>query len=337
MGKRRNLAESEIDDLWRSRGLERLDAFKAIKKPIKSRCLTCGNTLYRSFFMLTRRNTKGEFPPNYGCDKCIQKTNEDSIKRFLTNIGFELVGNYVPNRRKYVECKCMKCSRLSKKRLCDMQRGNNLKCWWCVNKIPTQEEAAAKFAAYGYQLIGEYVKSATRVDVIHTQCGAIGKKSLNELSRSTLCNACSDSYFGFDPKKRSMLYLISHPQLNAIKLGISNCSHKIPSHRITTHKEHGWVICFVWTYQDGSLAAEHEKLTLKWMRKDLKLPIWLSSKDMPQGGFTETCKYAGYIFEPNATHPQTIMKYVNNLVAVSCDGIPGRQILIRKSAIFKAA
>ena len=58
--------------------------------------------------------------------------------------------------------------------------------------------------------------------------------------------------------------------------------------RIKSHVTHGWQLFRTKSFELGDDAYRVEQATLKWLRNELELPTFLSSIDMPQGGWSET-------------------------------------------------
>jgi hypothetical protein len=54
------------------------------------------------------------------------------------------------------------------------------------------------------------------------------------------------------------------------------------------HEKYGWVMWRSKSFDLGNDAYLVEQATISWLREEKKLPIFLSAKEMPQGGFTET-------------------------------------------------
>jgi len=99
------------------------------------------------------------------------------------------------------------------------------------------------------------------------------------------CLNCSD--IGFKPKQPALLYLITHEQMNAIKVGITNTTTVI--NRLDQFKRYGWRIHKKYRFKKGIEASKVEEKIMNWLKKDLKLPNYLTDKDMPvTGGHTET-------------------------------------------------
>lgn len=102
------------------------------------------------------------------------------------------------------------------------------------------------------------------------------------------CPTCAVT--GFVPTKAGYFYFISHHGLAARKVGIANKG----SDRLETFAKAGWSVLAKWESDDGLLIQELETLILRWIRKELGLPQYLTKKDMGRAaGWSETFSEEG--------------------------------------------
>jgi hypothetical protein len=80
----------------------------------------------------------------------------------------------------------------------------------------------------------------------------------------------------------TILYIIYHPQYNAIKVGIGDISGK----RFKAHRTKGWELVAYWYFQDRRGARRVESIVLQTLRD--KYGHFLNKDNMPYGGYTET-------------------------------------------------
>ena len=101
------------------------------------------------------------------------------------------------------------------------------------------------------------------------------------------CSNCAD--YGLNYQKPGYIYLITHDQMQAYKIGIANSykSRKFDD-RMYQHEKRGWKLYKKLNYETVKEASDIETKILKWLRIEVGLPVYLSQKDMPQGGHTET-------------------------------------------------
>ena len=80
----------------------------------------------------------------------------------------------------------------------------------------------------------------------------------------------------------TILYIIYHPQYNAIKVGIGDIAGK----RVKAHKTKGWELVAYWYFQNRAGARRIESTVLQTLRD--KYGYYLDKTYMPYGGYTET-------------------------------------------------
>lgn len=85
-------------------------------------------------------------------------------------------------------------------------------------------------------------------------------------------------------KNPTLLYLIYHKKMGAIKVGVND----IGNSRFASHRRMGWDIVDYWYFDNIGLAKKAEKLILNKFRQKSKMYNFLSKDQMPQGGYTET-------------------------------------------------
>jgi hypothetical protein len=88
--------------------------------------------------------------------------------------------------------------------------------------------------------------------------------------------------------KASYLYLITHKQFNAHKIGIANQAKLEKSDRLHKHKNHGWLVHKIWHFEEGFSAMQIETKIFDILRNVLKIPTYLLKGQMKYQGETET-------------------------------------------------
>lgn len=117
-------------------------------------------------------------------------------------------------------------------------------------------------------------------------CGDISPYRLNALIRHPgRCGACRPR--GFDRTAESFVYLVTHQELGAAKVGICRAGRGNTADRLSQHRKHGWRVASLEPVS-GEKAPAIEKAILSQWRNEMKLPRFLDEADMPQGGWTET-------------------------------------------------
>lgn len=89
--------------------------------------------------------------------------------------------------------------------------------------------------------------------------------------------------------KSGFVYLIRHYGLNALKIGVASDGSK----RLDEHLSQGWILRASWPFGDLTDAFVAEEAVLDRWRNLYGTPPALARSDMPQGGWTETMRWAG--------------------------------------------
>ena len=102
-------------------------------------------------------------------------------------------------------------------------------------------------------------------------------------SRGSACPRCAKR--GFDQTKPGHLYLIRNKELASLKVGIAN----FDSMRIESWQKNGWELLYKTRKLDGLATIRLETEMLRWIRKDLILPIHLGVAEIGKlRGWSET-------------------------------------------------
>ena len=119
---------------------------------------------------------------------------------------------------------------------------------------------------------------------IHLVCGREVTPTWSSLRVSGGCKYCSTSLVNLIAP--AYFYLITNSQLNSHKVGISG--HGATVNRLERHKRLGWSEYAVKDLDTGEEAYALEEQVLEWLRLEMRIPQYLISDQMPQGGHTET-------------------------------------------------
>jgi len=99
------------------------------------------------------------------------------------------------------------------------------------------------------------------------------------------CPTCAPG--GYDVNQPSTLYFIKNPKHQAFKVGVTNSLVK--NNRIAGFKKSGWTVVATWDLDSGQEIIDIETAFFRWLRKDLKIPVYLEPATMKSmGGATET-------------------------------------------------
>ena len=99
----------------------------------------------------------------------------------------------------------------------------------------------------------------------------------------------------------TILYIIYHPNHNAIKIGIGDITGK----RFRQHRTKGWELVCYWYFQNRAGARRTESIVLQTLRE--RYGHYLDKDDMPYGGYTET-------FNASRISKRSLIRMVNKAI-----------------------
>jgi hypothetical protein len=158
-------------------------------------------------------------------------------------------------------------------------------CILCSGLKPvTQQEVKDLFETQGFTMLEKFINTRTPVKAIHNVCKREVSPSYGSLKNGGGCKFCQVG--GINLLKPGFIYVMTNEELSAVKIGIGSASTR--TNRIEQHKRHGWQLYKKLNLETAEVAYEIEQEVISWLRGDLSLPMYLSIKEMPQGGHTET-------------------------------------------------
>ncbi|GDY33922.1 hypothetical protein GTS_55550 [Gandjariella thermophila] len=176
--------------------------------------------------------------------------------------------------------RCLRCTKLVTPRYNGVRRGTG--CRYCNDTTIKPDVAAARMRGVDLEPLEPYPGSlrpwkcrCLRCKRIVTPCYSTVKQGWGG------CRWCRTS--GFKAADEALIYLITHPGYGAAKIGVTAPSGV----RLSRHQTQGWQVLVSETV-DGQIALGIEQDILNWWRVELGLPKYLSPKEMPNGGHTET-------------------------------------------------
>jgi len=248
------------------------------KASAKWKCIhiACGGTVYPIYADLNRGRG--------GCASCASvKIDPKLALRKMIKAGFQPVGEYI-NQRTPWKSKCITCGKISFPIYKTVSKGST--CKFCKGIAVDPQEAVQLFLSKNLQPLEDYKGSQEPWKCKCLICGnEVTPRYASIYSGQGGCGYCAVSGIKYgDP---SYLYIIYHYQMNAIKVGITNVQTK--QNRLKDFKHFGWTIHRKYDFDTGFAAVKIESAVFRWLRKDLKLPIFLTKDQMPRtGGESET-------------------------------------------------
>lgn len=267
--------------------LQPLVPYKNSQTRWKSKCLRCKK--------ITQPTLSSIQQGHIGCLTCGFKITADKLKKdekaavaVMLKQGYITLEPYKSSNTLW-RCKCVTCGKISKPTFGSVQYGKGI-CVYCSgNKVDPQDAKKIMLKAK-LKPLELYVDNKKRWKCQCLKCGEIVTPTFNAIRNGQGgCIYCAK--MGFNAKIPSYLYLITNKELGAHKVGIGNVRPKSKPHldRKEKFKKYGWEIYKVWDFKTGGRAWKIETDVFQVIRKDLKLPIYLSKEQMPKtGGHAET-------------------------------------------------
>ncbi len=276
------LKEQDAIDLMLQNNLKPLEKYQDSKYPWKCRCLKCGKIVKPTYSSIQQK--KG------GCTYCAgNKVDPKQAERYMKKAGLQPLEPYLNNKAKW-KCKCLKCGRIVSPTYGGVRSGQG-GCVTCgkklggeKNRIPETEAIRLMLEANLKPLV-PYRSRQTPWKCKCLNCGSIVKPQLATVLDGGKCIVCRP--FGLNMKQPAYLYLISHDEFNAYKVGLG--TKKKNDDRLQKFIKRGWKTYRVWHFKSGKEALKIEKAFFKYVRKELKIPEYLSKTLMKETtGHTET-------------------------------------------------
>lgn len=262
------------------RGYKPLTKYPGATVPWKVQCITCKRVQKIKMHSLNA---------NSRCIYCSgNKLDIDEINKRLRELEFKPLEKY-KNAKTPWKIKCLRCNhiiyptwdRMNKK---DRNRG----CGYCARVRVDLKDVNKLMVQLKLKPLVKYPGGKNSWKCKCLKCGSVVYPKYNDLNQGQGgCSNCAD--YGLNYEDKGYLYLITHPILNAHKIGIAN-SYKSRDldDRMYKHNKQGWKLHKTKNYLKLRKAYKIEQEVLKWIRVDIGLPIHLSDIQMPQGGWTET-------------------------------------------------
>jgi len=250
-------------------------------KALLVKCNTCGKESRRSLQSLSRKGKK------LSCVYCagLRIDQEDAISK-MREKGLEPLEPYKGANSAW-KSKCLKCGKKVSPSLATIRDGGG--CKYCAGNQPTnQKKAIREMIAYGYEPQEPYKSNHIKWKCRHIKCGSIVYPTRAQiLGGYGGCQKCAP--YGIALDTPSYIYLVTHPLLNAHKIGIGNYKEVRKRDRLHRLIIRGWEPFRKWDFPSGNEALSVEKAIFEIIRNKKEIPIYLSPSDMDKiGGHTET-------------------------------------------------
>ena len=282
--KKRTISEKKAIALMVKHDLEPRQPYKSARGKWKCKCMKCGKIVHPTYNKI--QQGRG------GCKDCgvkvrVQKSKkpEDFVIKEMLKARIKPLEPY-KNANTPWKCECLRCGKSITPTYSGVQQGRG-GCKHCGGNYVDPKDARKFMISKGYKPRVPYVTVHKKWECIHIPCGNIVSPQYAQIQQGMGgCRHCAE--WGFQYDKESYVYLITHPDLNAHKVGIANIAKRQKDDRLRRHQISGWVAFKVWNFNDGKVAEIIEKEVFKILNKDMEISQYLSKMQMPQGGETET-------------------------------------------------
>jgi hypothetical protein len=279
------ITERDALILLKKHGRSPLEPFTAVSKPWLSECTKCKTV---SSPRLSRLIYKGS-----ACSVCGRKRTSDSrklsqeeVQETFKNAGVELLEKYNYVNSQPLRCRCLRCKRIVTPSYANAKKHQE-GCKFCAGTYVDPVEARDLMIDFGYLPKVKYPGTDVPWRVQHIKCGTICFPTYGTIKRGGGgCRNCAE--WGFSTDKPSYIYLITHNEFNAHKVGIANEAKLTKSDRVHKFKNQGWEVHKIWKFSDGYSVLQIEAEVFRIVREEMKIPQFLAKGQMKYEGETET-------------------------------------------------
>jgi recombinational DNA repair protein (RecF pathway) len=256
--------------------LEPLVPYPGGNKKWKCRCLKCTREVSPTYSAVKSGQQ--------GCAYCARKkVDPEEAFEFMQSRGLTPLEPYSRSDGKW-KCRCIKCLKIVTPSYSSVRSGQS-GCVYCSKKKVDPDDAIALFLENNLKPLVPFKTTDTKWKSECMKCKNIVFPTHHMVSqRSGGCKYCSS--LGMDFTKPAYIYLITHEEFGAHKIGISG--EYASENRILDHAKQGWKLYKKRTFESADQTYNIEQEVLRWLREDLGLPPFLSLENMPQRGWTET-------------------------------------------------
>ncbi|SCF73332.1 hypothetical protein GA0115254_114434 [Streptomyces sp. Ncost-T10-10d] len=215
----------------------------------------------------------------------------DEAEALMRAADLEPLEPYAGRRDKAWRCRCNGCGRETSPSLGGILAGQG-GCRHCADvraaagRKTDPDIAVAAMRAAGLEPLEPYATSVTAWRCRCVTCGNEVSPTLMKIRAGGGCKFCATH--GIDLAGPSKVYVITHQEWKAVKIGIGACTGY--TSRLIQHERQGWQLHQARDYTTGAAAYDVEQAVLGRLHQAGLIPF-LTSDIMPNG-WTETCSAA---------------------------------------------
>ena len=269
---------SEAEEIMLSKGLKPLEKYMKANSKWKCECLICGKIVTPTYSSIRIGNG--------GCKYCAGLViDPEEAKALMESVNLRPLVPFKNGHSKW-KCECLICGKVVYQSYNSMQQSYG-PCGYCAGKVVDIEEAVNVMQNAGLKPLDPYSKALDRWKCECRKCGRIVFPTYSAIKKGQGgCRFCAD--FGIDYTGPGFIYLMTHPYLQAHKVGIGGSKRSRNRDRVAEHQKFGWDLFYREDFETADDAFQVEQKVVAWLRQEKKLGIFLSEFEMPQGGYTET-------------------------------------------------
>lgn len=268
-------------------------------------CDVCSSTVFPSYSTVRRGG---------GCRACKRflgypRITEEQARLDMIAGGWQPVGAYPGSSKKW-HCVCVVCGAAGFPQL-NIVRYKKWGCRACHHKLVgltsrvLDDDAVAIMRAAGLEPLEPYPTSQVPWRCQCMKCETVVFPTYTSIQQGGGCWGCARR--GFRVSMPSVVYLLHHSVLGAVKVGAANRGTR----RFEDHRKRGWTVITRWNTPDGYAARAAEAAVLDDWRSAGVSPA-VHREDMTHGGWTETAPQDQVDLERTRTIIEDVLRAVHS-------------------------
>ena len=268
----------EAKEFMLSNGLSPLEPFKRADSKWRSECLICGKIVSPTYSSIRIGNG--------GCKYCAGLVIDPEVaSAFMKSVNLQPLVPFKTGNSKW-KCECTICGRVVYQSYSRMKQGDG-PCGYCAGRVVDVEAAINVMQSAGLKPLDPYPGALDRWKCECLKCGRTVYPRYSGIKKGQGgCRFCAQ--IGIDYTGPGFIYLMTHQHLQSHKVGIGGSIRSRSRDRVSEHKKFGWSLHTRKDFETADDAFQVEQKVLIWLRQEMKLGVFLSASEMPQGGYSET-------------------------------------------------
>lgn len=258
-------------------GYKPLEKYKNASTQWKVMHIKCGRT-----FKITYDSVRAGHNCKYCAGVAVIPKEATTV---MKNLGLIPLVAY-PGAKKPWKCRCLVCKRIVYPTY-GSSSSRSSGCIYCTGHKVDAKDAKKFMLQNGLKPLEPFPGAVKKWKCRCETCKRVVTPMYTSVQRGQGgCRFCAD--WGIDYGASGYVYLMTHKELSAHKIGIGNAIRSRGRSRIVQHEKMGWKVYKQMNFEITDDAYILEQKVLEWLRKVKKLDVYLSESEMPQGGYSET-------------------------------------------------